>query len=60
MKLVDLQKQLDKVKYIDSENANCDTCGTYKFCIVCNKKNKYPCAAAYQNFMKKYENKEVM
>ena len=55
-----LQQELDKQKYIESEKAETDLCGTYPYCIVCNKKNKYPCSTAYLRFIKKYENKEVI
>lgn len=28
-------------------------CGEYDYCKYCNKKNKYPCASAFDKFMKK-------
>jgi hypothetical protein len=55
-----LQEQLDKQKYIDSEKAEKDLCGTYAYCYLCNKNNKYPCSTAFIKFKKKYENKEVL
>lgn len=60
MKLCELQADLDEFKYLHSERAGKDQCGLYKYCEVCNKKNKFPCASAYKKFIKKYENKEVI
>lgn len=45
-----LQKWFDVLKYKDSQKVGKDTCGTYEFCKYCNKKNKYPCAAAIYKF----------
>lgn len=53
MKLNELQKQLDEIKYFDSEKQKKDMCGEYSFCNECNKKNKYPCASAYKKFIKR-------
>ena len=51
--LKELQDELDKRKYLDSQKSGKDTCGTYVHCIYCNKKNKYPCASAFKNFVKR-------
>lgn len=51
--LKQLQDELDELKYLDSERLEKDTCGTYIHCIFCNKKNKYPCASAVKQFMKR-------
>jgi len=48
----DRQKMLDRIKWLDSEEANKDKCGTYVYCKYCNKDKKYPCANAYNKFMK--------
>ena len=42
-----LQKDLDVKKYEESAKAGIDLCGSYTYCKHCNKKNKYPCGAAY-------------
>lgn len=47
MKVKELQQKLDAKKYEESAKAGKDLCGTYDYCKYCNKKNKYPCAAAY-------------
>ena len=40
------QNELDAIKWADSE-ANGDTCGTYDYCVRCDKEVDYPCAHAY-------------
>lgn len=47
-----LQKELDILKYEESKEAGKDLCGTYHYCKHCNKKNKYPCAAAVRKYQK--------
>ncbi len=58
MKLHELQKKLDVIKYLESEKAGKDLCGTYTYCKHCNKKNKYPCAAASRHTQKKRTKKQ--
>ena len=50
--LHNLQSDLDVKKYTDSETAHRDLCGSYDYCVLCNKKNKYPCASAYEKLNK--------
>lgn len=50
-----LQEKLDIKKYLDSEKAKKDLCGTYAFCKYCNKSNKFPCASAYRQYIRKGE-----
>ena len=52
MKLADIQKCFDLKKYEESKAAKKDLCGTYEFCYLCNKKNKYPCATAFKKHNK--------
>lgn len=40
------QSELDAIKWTDSE-VNGDTCGTYEYCVQCDKETEYPCARAY-------------
>ena len=47
-----VQKELDTKKYEESAKAGKDLCGTYDYCKYCNKKNKYPCAAAVRRNQK--------
>ena len=46
----ELQKKLDIQKWIDSQNANKDCCGSYDFCAKCDKSLENPCAIAYTLF----------
>lgn len=50
--LKEKQEMLDRNKYFDSIALEKDTCGDYEYCKYCNKKNKYPCASAFDKFMK--------
>ena len=34
---VELQKKMDRDKWLDSENAGKDLCGSYAYCAYCNK-----------------------
>ena len=43
----ELQLELDVKKWIESERAGKDLCGSYAFCEYCDKELKYPCAEAY-------------
>ena len=47
------QQKFDKQKWLDSEKAGCDTCGTYKFCGKCDKSLENPCATAKAKYSKK-------
>lgn len=47
------QKKLDEQKWLDSEKAGFDTCGTYKFCVKCDKSIENPCAIAKTKYNKK-------
>lgn len=40
------QAKMDDIKWYDSIVAGEDRCGSYDFCVKCNKENKYPCARA--------------
>lgn len=45
-----LQNKLDIQKWYDSQKANKDMCGSYDFCVKCDKSKEYPCALAYTLF----------
>lgn len=47
-----IQSEHDIMKYFESQKAGKDLCGTYKYCSLCNKKNKFPCGAAYDRLKK--------
>ena len=47
------QRKFDIKKWLESEKANFDTCGTYKFCVKCDKSLENPCAIAKAKYYKK-------
>ena len=51
--LIEKQNKFDELKWLDSEKAGCDTCGTYKFCGKCDKSLENPCAVAKAKYSKK-------
>ncbi len=48
-----LQNDLDIKKWLESEKEKKDLCGTYDFCIKCDKTKETPCAVAYTLLNKK-------
>ena len=49
--LMKLQAEFDVKKWYDSQaNGNVDTCGSYAFCVKCDKNVEYPCAKAQVAF----------
>lgn len=47
------QKKFDEQKWLDSEKAGVDTCGSYKFCVKCDKTLENPCDKAKSKYSKK-------
>ena len=45
-KLTKMQKELDQVKWEDSQKYHYDTCGIYDYCLYCDKTKNFPCANA--------------
>ena len=50
MDLQQWQEDFDKKKWIDSMVSGEDTCGSYEFCVKCNKEKEFPCARAFSAF----------
>lgn len=48
MNKIQLQSMIDLKKWYDSEASGRDTCGTYDFCVYCDKTLDMPCACAYE------------
>ncbi len=49
------QADFDNKKWYDSVLVGDDRCGTYDFCVKCDKSEEYPCAKAMERFNgKKY------
>ena len=55
MDLREIQERFDLEKCNDSRIAGKDTCGTYDFCVCCDKDVEYPCATAKMKFAQKEE-----
>lgn len=50
--MIEQQQKLDEKKWLDGIKNNKDMCGSYDYCCVCNKLEKYPCAKAENRFKK--------
>ena len=50
MSFQEWQNEFDQKKWIDSIIAGEDTCGSYEFCVKCNKDEENPCARAFSRF----------
>lgn len=48
MAITKRQNQLDIAKWLDSEKAGYDTCGSYDYCEKCNKNLENPCDKAFK------------
>ena len=55
MKNINFQKDFDIRKWIESEQANKDLCGTYEFCAYCNKDLDLPCERAFNLYKEDLE-----
>lgn len=44
------QQELDEMKWIKSEEIGTDACGTFDFCVKCDKALENPCEKAYKKF----------
>ena len=53
MALTKKQMELDQIKWIKSEEAGSDLCGTFDYCVACNKELENPCDKALKKFNKK-------
>ncbi|MBQ3066584.1 MAG: hypothetical protein IJD18_01015 [Clostridia bacterium] len=50
MALTKRQKQLDVEKWLKSEQMGVDACGTFDYCVKCNKALENPCDKAFKKF----------
>ncbi len=53
MAITKKQMELDEMKWLKSEEAGQDLCGTYDYCAKCDKTKENPCAKAHTAFNKK-------
>ena len=52
MAITNKQMELDKAKWIKSEQIGKDACGTFDYCVKCDKELENPCDKAYAKFNK--------
>ena len=52
MALTKKQMELDKIKWLKSEQMGCDACGSFEFCANCNKEIENPCDNALKLYNK--------
>ncbi len=53
MAITKKQRELDVMKWVKSEALGVDACGTFDFCVKCDKSKENPCDEAYKAFNKK-------
>ena len=50
MAISDKQRELDKIKWEKSVMLGIDACGTFDYCVMCDKSKENPCACAFNRF----------
>jgi hypothetical protein len=50
MAITKRQKELDVIKWNKSVELGADACGTFDYCVKCNKALENPCDKAYKKF----------
>ncbi len=58
MALTKRQKELDLIKWLKSEELGADACGSFDYCVKCNKALENPCDKAYKKFNAKPSEKK--
>lgn len=53
MALTKKQMELDQIKWAKSQEMGADACGTFDYCVKCDKDLENPCDKAYKLFNKK-------
>lgn len=53
MALTKRQRELDDIKWLKSEEQGYDACGSFDYCVKCDKEKENPCDKAYTAFNKK-------
>ena len=53
MKLTKRQQELDVIKWNKSQQLGYDACGSFDYCVKCNKALENPCDKAFQKLNKK-------
>ncbi len=50
MALTKKQKELDEKKWLKSEEQGYDACGSFDYCVKCDKNKENPCDKAFKAF----------
>lgn len=53
MAITKKQMELDKIKWLKSEELGYDACGSFDFCAKCDKQKENPCDKAFKAYSKK-------
>ncbi len=53
MAITKKQRELDAIKWLKSEEMGMDACGSFDYCVKCDKNNENPCDKAFTAFNKK-------
>ncbi len=53
MAITKKQQELDTAKWLKSEEIGADACGSFDYCVKCDKTKENPCDKAYTAFNKK-------
>ena len=53
------QAELDRIKWEKSEKMGKDACGTFDYCVKCDKEKENPCDKAYTAYNKKPAQKKA-
>lgn len=53
MAITKKQMELDKIKWEKSEQEGKDACGSFDFCVKCDKQKENPCDKAFTAYNKK-------
>ncbi len=53
MAITKKQQELDQIKWDKSVEMGADACGSFDYCVKCDKANENPCDKAYTAFNKK-------
>ncbi len=55
----ELQHKIDVEKWLESETNHFDMCGSYDYCVWCNKDEATPCANAFERMNQKREEEKA-
>ncbi len=53
MAITKKQQELDAIKWLKSEEIGMDACGSFDYCVKCDKNKENPCDKAFKAFNRK-------